>query len=86
MIEAVDPRVCVFCGRYAASQTHHIIPKGMGGRHGAAKALSESNGNKVRLCGVCHGAAHHERVVDSSGWSCVVCPRRLECSHYAWGA
>lgn len=81
MIQTADPRVCCWCGRYTASQEHHIIPKGMGGRHGAAKAVSEANGNKVRLCLVCHGAAHHERVTDSDGFSCRVCPRGVMCEH-----
>lgn len=68
---------CAWCGRQSETQVHHVEPKGMGGRHGAARKVSEDVANLVPLCRVCHGAAHGERVVD--GWSCRECDR--ECGH-----
>ena len=37
-----------------ASEPHHIIPKGMGGRHGKAKVESESLDNYESRCLQCH--------------------------------
>lgn len=37
---------------------HHVNLKGMGGRHGAARAESEKDENQLMLCGRCHSVKH----------------------------
>lgn len=74
----MDREYCQWCQRAVNLQTHHITFKGMGGRHGKAKEVSEAPANKVSLCTVCHGAAHGLRVIDN-GFSCRACWR--DCAH-----
>ena len=66
-----DEPVCVVCGRWGATNEHHVIPKGMGGRN----EINEKRIPKWLLCGNgnidgCHGKFHklllHARWHD--GW------------------
>lgn len=50
----VDGKRCFKSG----AEIHHLTPKGMGGRRGAAKVLSESEDNKQLWCLDCHRARH----------------------------
>lgn len=43
---------------------HHIVRKGMGGRHGEAKKISDSEANCMMVCLSCHGERH-----DGQGWN-----------------
>lgn len=70
-----DNPMCQGCHVRRASDVHHMQYKGMGGRHGAAKIASESAGNKIKLCRVCHAADHGLKVTESDGFSCALCPR-----------
>ena len=40
-----------------ASDIHHIVPKGMGGRHGAMKRLINDLRNGIDVCRSCHERA-----------------------------
>lgn len=61
-------------------QLHHVTPKGMGGRRRAHEA-SDSPDNLLRLCVVCHAAAHRERVRMLDGHACATCYLRSRCPH-----
>lgn len=59
-IERVRQRAggrCEWCGRSAAIEVHHIIPRGMGG----ARRL-DTDWNMVGLCRLCHDAAQQYRI------------------------
>ena len=54
---------CCICGRYGATNKHHAIPKGLGGR---SKAI-EKRIPLLLLCGHgnidgCHGAIHQNKL------------------------
>jgi hypothetical protein len=67
---------CQWCGYNGSLEQHHVIPKRMGGRHGKAKAESESPDNLVTLCRVCHAAVHGIRAILVDGHSCESCEIR----------
>ena len=48
--------MCAQCGKRPASQSHHVVHKGMGGRKGIEKKASDSQENRENLCQVCHDA------------------------------
>ena len=39
-----------------ATDNHHIVPKGRGGRHGLMKQLIDSRFNRMDVCRSCHQA------------------------------
>ena len=83
VVEAVLRRSrgrCEWCATSVALELHHVDPKGMGGRR-RTKEASDSPGNLLQLCRVCHGAAHHERVVLPDGHSCQRCYLKASCPH-----
>lgn len=54
-----DDGTCAICGRHGATNKHHVIPKGMGGR---SKSI-EARIPLILLCGMgntsgCHGKFH----------------------------
>lgn len=52
-----DEGTCQVC-RGPGEEIDHIEPKRMGGRHGPAKIISESDDNLQLICMVCHYQKH----------------------------
>jgi len=71
---------CEWCGYRHELELHHVVHKGMGGRR-RTKETSDHPDNLVRLCKVCHGAAHSETVALASGHRCASCYRRTACAY-----
>jgi hypothetical protein len=71
--------LCEWCAAGHGLELHHVDPKGMGGRR-RTKEESDSPGNLLQLCRVCHGAAHRETVILPSGHSCGRCYLRETCA------
>ena len=42
---------------------HHVIHKGMGGRHGEVKKLIEDDSNLKVICNACHVWIHDKQVL-----------------------
>lgn len=53
-----DEGICQQCGG-PGEEIDHIVPKRMGGRHGAAKVISESDDNLQMICIGCHYIKHN---------------------------
>lgn len=51
--------LCEFC-QHAGNQTHHRLPRGMGGVSRAGMFVNKPS-NLIRLCTLCHNIAEHER-------------------------
>jgi 5-methylcytosine-specific restriction endonuclease McrA len=82
VVEAVLLRsrgLCEWCAAGQGLELHHVVPKGVGGRR-RTKEESDSPDNLLRLCRVCHGAAHHETVVAGTH-RCATCYKRAACPH-----
>ena len=50
----------------------------------AAKSGGDAQAGRViyeKSCRVCHGAAHGERVIESDGYSCDLCPVEWACEY-----
>jgi HNH endonuclease len=71
---------CEWCAYRRELELHHVTPKGMGGRR-RTKEASDSPGNLVQLCRVCHGAAHHQTLTLADGHGCARCYLRERCPH-----
>ena len=56
-----DEPVCVVCGRWGATNEHHVIPKGMGGR----KADYEKRIPRFLVCGNGNASGCHKKFHDS---------------------
>ena len=48
-----------------AEAVHHVVHKGMGGRHGLAKIASEADTNLVASCRACHIWEHDKQILRS---------------------
>lgn len=72
---------CCMCHRVRPFEKHHIVPKGMGGRKGAAKKTINRADNGMLVCHICHEATHGVRAIDSDGFSCDLCPAEWACEH-----
>jgi hypothetical protein len=52
-----------------ATQVHHRVRRGGGGRHGAALVVSDQLANLLHACAICHGWAHeHPAAAREEGW------------------
>lgn len=71
--------LCEWCARGFDLELHHVDPKGMGGRR-RTREESDSPGNLLQLCRVCHGAAHRQTVVLPDGHACARCYLRETCA------
>jgi hypothetical protein len=71
--------VCEWCAAGQGLELHHVTAKGMGGRR-RTKEESDSPGNLLQLCRVCHGAAHREVVVVGTH-RCSTCYKSGACPH-----
>lgn len=61
--------VCEGCGEVRADEVHHRQPRGMGGVHGAAAAVSNSPSNLLALCVRCHALTEEElEWAEEVGW------------------
>lgn len=74
-------QLCQGCLVRPATDEHHRVFKGMGGRKGAAKVASEHADNKTYICRICHGAVHLRVEIASDGFCCARCPRLSHCYH-----
>lgn len=67
---------CYLCGRYNATDTHHIFP-------GSYRANSDRYGLTVRLCRECHNFLHQYPLSDES-LKLKETAQRTAMSHYGW--
>ena len=52
---------CEVCGVNPDTQTHHRLPRRMGGRHRGISAVVNSLSNAIRVCAECHGRIESDR-------------------------
>ena len=58
-----------------ATEAHHRVPRGYGGRHGQARQVSDRLSNLLDVCRACHGWVHgHPVAARQAGWLLRVVP------------